>query len=72
MSTKLPFSTESGYFNGDMFQDWYDHEPSDEDRHLWQFLHNWERRITDRKLEKLATEFAKFVHEEDDKRILPK
>ena len=60
----LPFATKEGYFNGDMFEDWYRAEPSKEDEQLWQFLHNWEQRIEDRKLDELMIKFKQFIKKE--------
>lgn len=61
---KLPFSTEAGFWSGDMFVDWYNEDPSEEDMQLWQFLHNWEDDIEERKLRELMDKFRTFLAKE--------
>lgn len=58
--TVLPFTTSSGQFNGDMFEDWYRHKPKKEDERLWVFMHNWEDQMRERVQKELIEEFMEW------------
>ena len=68
--SKLPFATDNGYFNGDMFDDWYRSEPKDEDKRLWSFLHAWESNVRTRAekdtIENIETYVAQLKGDSDE------
>lgn len=62
---QLPFSTNTGYFNGDMFEDWYNAEPNKEDERLWAFLHNWEQTLNKQAVEKTLQKIRESIDEDN-------
>lgn len=63
---KLPFEAEAtGTFNGDMFEDWYRHKPTDKkELYFWNYLHNWEKNILLKANEKLFATIEKYIREQ--------